>query len=751
MLDTIRIRAFDDLFTPLDKRNPKGAVFCRIERYSDEIGEFILRCYESARKTGVIVEDGLKNPTQDNLSYYFEIMGREYSFDREFFRRSLRKWLPRLTPGGCDALAESLYSSLTKLRGMGKTDSMIQNAYVKFMCWLYYKFERIANMLGRNELPKILYEGEMDIYVLLLLSVISSAGCDVVALMYDGGEKYRRLDPQQTFSDALEAGGTAFPQGYSLKGLRGEIQRRQRREQLYTEPEYRNATNAWIKGEIFEDMLAPVPQRGDDAGAFFNCFYLVDGVRDKSRYVEELFDLYSKLNKQNRNVAVVNSPIAVPGYDEINKLRRGNYRDIEELIAGLSVNLCSIVDQELQKVVRKAFAVVMLEFASKDVDLKRAVNTGIYILCWFERYRHALFDKLKMPEVSCFLFFGECASVQEAYFIKFLARLPVDVAVFRPDPTKPLLLSDKLIFDKHYDYSLDVKEYPVDGTGFSVGTAAYHAERELDSIMYTDSGIYREHQFSRENTVYLKTMYEELILLWDEELRMRPGFNTTSDTVNVPAIFAKVSGVNGDTVNDYWLSVKKFFTPDTTVIYALPFTNPSAADRWMYLVQDFVQNGVILRDRIRAHPAYPLGFVRREVQELIFDKAQFLIDKKIIKGTLTHGVEYRIIADILAMDKNMVRRIQQFDFTKKNPKMLCISVNENTFSLDDVIYLSFLSLMGWDVLIFVPTGYECFGDNLNTVLYEEHTIGNYNYDLYIPNFSAIRENKFRLFGSKKRK
>ena len=39
---------------------------------------------------------------------------------------------------------------------------MLKNAYIKFMCWLYYKFERIINMLGENKIPKILYEGEIN-------------------------------------------------------------------------------------------------------------------------------------------------------------------------------------------------------------------------------------------------------------------------------------------------------------------------------------------------------------------------------------------------------------------------------------------------------------------------------------------------------------------------------------------------------------------------------------------------------------
>ena len=41
------------------------------------------------------------------------------------------------------------------------------------------------------------------------------------------------------------------------------------------------------------------------------------------------------------------------------------------------------------------------------------------------------------------------------------------------------------------DGILNPADYPDEQHGFRVGTAAYHAERELDTLMYEDSGIYR--------------------------------------------------------------------------------------------------------------------------------------------------------------------------------------------------------------------------------------------------------------------
>ena len=74
-----------------------------------------------------------------------------------------------------------------------------------------------------------------------------------------------------------------------------------------------------------------------------------------------------------------------------------------------------------------------------------------------------------------------------------------------------------------------------------MGTVAYHAERELDTLMYQDTGMYRNMQYGKANIISLQTMYEEIKILWDQELKYRPDFSVVDGVVNIPVIFAKVS------------------------------------------------------------------------------------------------------------------------------------------------------------------------------------------------------------------
>ena len=156
MLEHKKIRSLDDYFVDLNGRQSREVYFYRINGYTEKIGDFIKKYYDTARKAGVVIEGKIPNPGEKNLAYYSEIMGMDFQMNPSFISNGLKKWLPRMNDLQRQNVADSIYDSLDSMRRNGKTENMLKNAYIKFMCWLYYKFERIVNQLGANELPKIL-------------------------------------------------------------------------------------------------------------------------------------------------------------------------------------------------------------------------------------------------------------------------------------------------------------------------------------------------------------------------------------------------------------------------------------------------------------------------------------------------------------------------------------------------------------------------------------------------------------------
>lgn len=739
MLKRIELTKPDDYFIDLGKRTNKGVYFCRINGYNQEIRGFIRKYYEAARQNGVIIEGKLQNPDNNNLAYYNEIMGPSFQMSMGFINASLKKWLPRMTDAQRENVAGAIYDTLLSLRQAGKNDNMLKNAYIKFMCWLYYKFERIVHKLGDDKLPKILYEGTIGNYELLLMNVLCIAGCDILLLQYNGDAEYLKIDANSSRSSALNLPGmAAFPQGFCLKQIRQDIQEAMNNQRLYgIKPQLTNCTNAWISGKIMEDIRKDTGTRGDDQRFFYNCFARIMGAEDKLTYLNELYQLQLELKTCKRRVVIVNEKIAPPSLDEIGSIRRQNYRDVNQLIMDLSSNIKYTASQELQRIVHKAFVDIMLEENKKGENLNRMTNKAVYLLCWLKRYQQDLFGSWKMPEVACFFYMGGCQNENEAMFCRFLSRLPVDVIIFNPNLNQKCCLTDNTLYEVNYTESLQVNKFPEENTGLRVGTAAYHAERDLDSLIYQDSGIYRNQQYGKATAVTLQTMYEEIPLLWDQELKYRPNFSTADSVVNMPVILAKVCGVKDGALTPYWSSIKQLITQDTVVIKNIPDISPTAPNPIKVFATEFYRNGRLQKAKIKGHKAYQYGFLREAMQDHLLEKLQLLIEQKIIKGTFENGTEYTIISTALNLDKTIVRMIQKFDFTKKNPKLIYIITGETVLSLEDTIQAAFLNLVGFDILFFVPTGYQCIEQHLNRNLIEEHQIGEYVYDLQIPDFDAV--------------
>lgn len=738
-----KIKNLNDFFVERDSRPDKGVYFYRINGYTEEIGQFIQRYYEAARLSGVIIEGRIPNPDEKNLAYYEEIMGLDFRMSPDFIAQSLRKWLPRMNDYQRGTVARSLFDTLSALRKTGKNDNMLKNAYIKFMCWLYYKFERIVNMLGESKIPKILYEGDISNYELLLVSVLSNAGCDVVLLQYGGDAKYRILDADNRQSDNLELPNMrAFPQDFNLKWIRAKIQEALNNERIYgVKPQILNCTNAWIEGKGFADFKKSTSVRGDDPRLFYNCFYRINGVEDKITYANELYQLQLELSNSQRRVVIVDECIPKPSMEEIGAVRRRNYVRQDEMLMDLSANIQYTANIELQRVMVKAFLdVLLMESKEPDMNLNKLTNKAVYMLCWLKRYQKKLFANWKMPEVGCFIHMGPCKDENEALFLRILARMPVDVLILNPNLNAACCVEDTLLYERQFTEALPIKRYPQQSADLQMGTAAYHAERELDGLMYQDTGIYRNYQYDKAVSVTLQTMYEEIQILWKEELKFRPNFSTENGVVTLPVIFAKVSGVKDGMVPKYWSAVKGLMTEDSFLVKNVPYIDPAAVNPMKAHAVEFLKNGRIQRRRIKEHPNYPYSFLREEIQEHIFDKLQLLIESRLIKGTFENGTEYTIVATILNMPKDIVRLIQKFDFTKKNPKLIYVNTGEKMISLEDTILTAFLNLAGFDVIFFVPTGYQNVERFFNKRLMEEHQIGEYVYDLQVPNMALVSSN-----------
>lgn len=737
-----RIEKLHDYFSACSRRREQAVFFYRVAGYSGEVAAFLTQYDQAARTNGVVIEGRIPNPDPKQLDYLAEMMGSDFQLDAGFLTQKLTRWLPRLTGAQREAVVTAMTATLQDLQAHGKNENMLRNAYIKYMCWLYYKFERILGCLGGDELPKILYDGTVSSYELQLLVILARAGADIVLLERAGDAGYLRCDPTSQYARLYQAPGlTPFPADCSLRQLREQGRQQAERQKLYGAPAgIAPCTNAWMKAPDVKEILTAVRARGDDPKLFYNAFVVQYGVEDKLLFPSDMVAFYQQLKREGRKVCLENGRLPPPTPEEIAAVRRRNHQTAEQLAADLAANLQYPNNQQLQTLMRQAFLDVVLE-EDKAVggNLNRLLNKAVYLVAWMKRYQKDLFQNWQAPEVGVFLLFGACSGDNEALFLRLLAKLPVDVLVLLPDLNAPCVLKDPALLDLHKEHSLPMTDFPVEPSQMRVRTAAYQAEREMDSILYQNTGLYRAKQHQKAEAVTLQTMYEEIGLLWDQELKYRPGFAAEGDTVTVPVLLEKICGIKDGPILPYWLEIKKLVTPETTLVTKLPWQTGLEANPMKPYATQFLRQGRLQREKIKQHKDYPYGILRPEIQDYLLDKLQVLLDEKLIAGTYQNGTEYTIVSTILGLPKDLLRRIQNFDFTKKNPKLIIISTTEETLSLEDSILVAFLNLVGFDILFFVPTGYQSIEKYFQKPFANEHQLGPYRYDLQVPDFRTLHE------------
>ncbi len=98
----------------------------------------------------------------------------------------------------------------------------------------------------------------------------------------------------------------------------------------------------------------------------------------------------------------------------------------------------------------------------------------------------------------------------------------------------------------------------------------------------------------------------------------------------------------------------------------------------------------------------------------------------------------------LNLGKELRRLLQEFNnFATANPKLLGVFCGDEPPSQEDAILCCYLSLLGFDVVIYAPTGYQCIERWYTRPLVDEHQAGEYVYDLRVPDFKTIPDNTLK--------
>ena len=87
----------------------------------------------------------------------------------------------------------------------------------------------------------------------------------------------------------------------------------------------------------------------------------------------------------------------------------------------------------------------------------------------------------------------------------------------------------------------------------------------------------------------------------------------------------------------------------------------------------------------------------------------------------------------------LLQIIQKFDFTKDIPKIVIVSAGQNTFEAPECILLTLFNLIGFDIIVYTPTGYKNLEAYIRPEAFQEFIHGEFKYDFRPQNLAIPKE------------
>ena len=723
MYQKIKCNQKEDYFKSLSQRD--GVYFCCFIGFDEELLLWEKKLEADCQKNGVSIHQKLLQPDGATVTAFFDKIGKfTFTVNQNLFYELVVKWLdfiPQITQKN---IAEALFTVLSKQKE--KNINILKNVFVKLMCWLKTEFQNVLYHLG--EQAKVFYEGDISKHEIFILEVLCLSGCDIA---------YINFEKEINFLKGYDV-IYGKKRGQPPKNIEA-LQKQQEIKQKMDSVANIIQTNDWLQGDFWKTIFQTNSQRGN-RNHYYNFFIQYIGVDEKEEYQNRLYQLQEDC-KQRQKPFVLVEEIKNPSIEESNYLRLQHYENKKDILQQLSEKIVLLGNDMLQNLLQRAFFATIEEYQHALI-----YNTALKLVCWLNRYSHRLLEYFDYETLPLFLYYGEEINESQILFLNLLSHLPVDILYVSPAKTS---------FESSYSKIVELPEkntwfpFPQKAIKLKQATTAYQTEKELDTLLYTDTGLYRQRQFTRSCAVTLKTIYDEIFILWKEEAKYRPGFEIKNNSVTIPNIFAKINGVKNE--RDYVKNIAELLTEDTIFIKNFPYIAKIENTR---SVSKLIKNGKILIEEVKKQKGYPYDFLSLETQNYLLEKAQEMID---LHWITVEGIEFMILSFVLRLDKITLQMIQQFDFTKEIPKVIVVSVNETMATLEDAIYLLFLNLVGFDIVVFTPTGYRNIEKYIPQNAFEQYEAGEYLFQVEIPERGKLErmaknmENSllYRLFGRRK--
>lgn len=656
--------------------------------------------------------------------------------------------------------------------------SKFKNFSAKILSWAKQYISVVFKNKITDNNPKIIYYGSIKKHETYFLIMMSMMGCDVLIFEPSGQSELRKIDKNQKYILSYEGKVKESINENPFEKINSEVIKVESikndvittRNILNLEPML--AVNIKRSIDIFKDIKLSITDRSGyivgNSPIIPTYFYRYIGQEanefEEVEYNNKIYLLDKELENSNCNYLKFIEQIEMPQNNELelivnvinNIFKKVTTLDEVVIFDGIKNNklLPQVLNKSVFNTIEYVFKEVLgMYLKNENTNISKTKNFLAKLIVWINKYSKTLFKNI--PGEGFFnvnpkiVYFGEI-KYTEIYMLMFFSMVGCDVLFINSDYKADdifLAIDREELYTKlqKNSYSVEHGSFPKEEKVVRKSTVAYNASNEVEELLFTpDSGLYKPWQFEMFNTipVTLKTTFDEVAILWNEESRIRPNFKIANNTVYIPNIFAKISGTYED-IAKYWSYINNLKKAQNSYfISKVPFSEVNFTREEVFsLAYVIKEDGTVDKEKLVKSKFYKYSYMKDCTQDLIIQKINELIKSDYFCNDIDNKFTLKIIFTVLNLQDEILRLIQNFDFPHAIPKIIVYANDRSEFSKEDIITLLLLNLIGMDVIILVPTGYNNIENNIKRDVFDTHKLPSYKLDLQLNETANKKESK----------
>lgn len=480
------------------------------------------------------------------------------------------------------------------------------------------------------------------------------------------------------------------------------------------------------------------------------------GVENASEYDDILKTLITKAEEDKEHSIYFDGQIPmVAEFDLINSVKQELANmDVTKLS---TQDIVLFQDPQLNGMFLESLEYVVNIALRQESFLNASVRNNFICKLILYSYLHIFNLKFEDNVTNKCIYYGDI-SRHDIYFLMLLYRMTFDVLYINPLREENW---EKVDSDKLSSLHKNSQILPINSLAERVRNGhiieanqsmTLQFEQQIENELFTNTGVYKPWQFRTGNTnaVFFNSSIIDLEQGINEPAKVRQGFKVNGKTVFVPHFFFEIEGEYKNR-EQYVDLVNKCINADNVLVVnddgssLLGAKQPEDAKYQLMFCQ--LSDGSFNIEALKQLPFYAYAPYNDATENFLLNKINETIrDKGLFKDpidTKEEIIEFGML--ILSLSKEVIRLIDNFDFTNSIPKIIMFLDNETQINKDACYVLAYLNTIGFDIVIFTPAGLS----NLNTYIQENRfnstRLDSTTYSLTLAEVKSTRRKKQGFF------